>query len=88
MWRRSIELDSLEGADYHLRHGIMEEPMTLKGAGRLVLILLFGSMLAACGNTWSGMKEDTGENMEAVGERMDSTGAEMDESGEEEQKTQ
>ena len=62
--------------------------MTLEGAGRLALILLFGSMLAACGNTWSGMKEDTGENMEAVGEGMDSTGEDLDESGEEEQKTQ
>ena len=61
--------------------------MTLKGAGRLALILLFGSMLAACGNTWSGMKEDTGENMEAVGEGMDSTGEDW-KSGEEEQKTQ
>jgi predicted small secreted protein len=66
----------------------MEEPMTLEGAGRLALILLFGSMLAACGNTWSGMKEDTGENVEAVGEKMDSTGESMQQSGEEEQKTQ
>jgi hypothetical protein len=45
-------------------------------------------MLAACGNTWSGMKEDTGENMEAVGGAMSSTGDKMDESGEEEQKAQ
>ncbi|MGH6916690.1 MAG: hypothetical protein ACREJ0_03200 [Geminicoccaceae bacterium] len=52
------------------------------------MILLFGSMLAACGNTWSGMKEDTGENMEAVGEKMDSTGESVQQSGEEEQKTQ
>jgi predicted small secreted protein len=66
----------------------MEEPMTLKGAGHLALIVLFSSMLAACGNTWSGMKEDTGENMEAVGEKMDSTGEDLDSSGDEEQKTQ
>jgi predicted small secreted protein len=62
--------------------------MTLEGAGRLVLILLFGSMLAACGNTWSGMKEDTGQNMEAVGESMESGGEDLQQSGEEEQKTQ
>jgi predicted small secreted protein len=66
----------------------MEDPMTLKGAGRLALLLLFGSMLAACGNTWSGMKEDTGENMEAVGESMDSGGEDLERSGEEEQSTQ
>jgi hypothetical protein len=66
----------------------MEELMSLKVAGRLALILWFGSMLAACGNTWSGLKEDTGENMEAVGDKMGSTGESMEESGEEEQKTQ
>ena len=62
--------------------------MSLNTAGRLALIVLFGSMLAACGNTWSGMKEDTGENMEAVGEKMDSGGEDLQKSGEEEQKTQ
>ena len=62
--------------------------MSLNTAGRLALIVSFGSMLAACGNTWSGMKEDTGENMEAVGEKMDSGGEDLQQSGEEEQKTQ
>ena len=62
--------------------------MSLNTAGRFALIVLFGSMLAACGNTWSGMKEDTGENMEAVGEKMDSGGEDLQKSGEEEQKTQ
>jgi hypothetical protein len=66
----------------------MEVPMSLNIAGRLALILLFGSMLAACGNTWSGMKEDTGQNMEAVGESMESGGEDLQKSGEEEQKTQ
>jgi predicted small secreted protein len=66
----------------------MEVPMSLNIAGRLALILLFSSMLAACGNTWSGMKEDTGENMEAVGESMDSGGEDLQRSGEEEQTTQ
>ncbi len=62
--------------------------MSFKVAGRLALILVFGTVLAACGNTWSGMKEDTGENMETVGEKMDSTGELMQQSGEEEQKAQ
>lgn len=62
--------------------------MSLKSAARLVLILAFGSMLAACGNTWSGMKEDTGESMESVGDSMSSTGEEMQKSGDEEQKAQ
>jgi predicted small secreted protein len=66
----------------------MEETMSLKSAARLVLILVFGSMLVACGNTWSGMKEDTGENMESMGDSMSSTGEEMQKSGEEEQKAQ
>jgi predicted small secreted protein len=60
----------------------MEEPMTLKGVGHLALILLFGSMLAACGSTWEGMKQDTGENMEAVGSGMESTGEDIQEDSE------
>ena len=66
----------------------MEVPMSLNIAGRFALILLFGSMLAACGDTWSGMKEDTGQNMEAVGKSMESGGEDLQKSGEEEQKTQ
>jgi len=58
--------------------------MTLKGAGRLALILLFGSILAACGATWEGMKQDTGENMEAIGGGMESTGEDIQRSADEE----
>jgi predicted small secreted protein len=61
----------------------MEEAMSLKIAGRLALILLFGSMLAACSDTWSGMKEDTGENMEAVGDKVSETGEAVKEDAEE-----
>jgi predicted small secreted protein len=60
----------------------MEEPMTLNNAGHLAMILLFGSMLAACGSTWEGMKQDTGENMEAVGGGMESTGEDIQEDAE------
>ena len=51
--------------------------MNMKLAGRFALILLFGSMLAACGSTWSGMKEDTGENMEAVGDTVSEAGEDV-----------
>ena len=47
-------------------------------ASRIVLILLFGSMLAACGDTWSGMKEDTGQNMEAVGDTVSDAGDDLE----------
>ena len=57
--------------------------MTIKSAGRFALILLFGSMLAACGSTWSGMKEDTGENMEAVGDTVSEAGSAVKDEGEE-----
>jgi len=56
--------------------------MTLEGAGRLALIVFFGAMLAACGSTWEGMKQDTGENMEAVGSGMESTGEDIQEESE------
>jgi predicted small secreted protein len=36
--------------------------------------------LAACGDTWQGMKRDTGQNMEAVGESVDKTGEKVEES--------
>lgn len=56
--------------------------MTLERAGRLALILFFGSMLAACGSTWEGMKQDTGENLEAIGGGMESTGEDIQEDSE------
>jgi predicted small secreted protein len=61
----------------------MEEAMSLKLAGRFALILVFGATLAACGSTWSGMKEDTGENMEAVGDSVSEAGSAVKDEGEE-----
>jgi predicted small secreted protein len=55
----------------------VEEAMSPKYASRLVLIVLFGSLLAACGDTWSGLKQDTGENMEAVGDTVSDAGEEV-----------
>jgi predicted small secreted protein len=46
----------------------------------LSLALVFGLGLAACGDTWRGMKQDTGENMEAVGETLDRGGEKVEES--------
>jgi predicted small secreted protein len=60
----------------------MEEAMILKNAGRVALALLFGAMLAACGSTWEGMKQDTGENLEAMGGGMESTGEDIQEESE------
>lgn len=40
--------------------------------------LAFG--LAACGDTWSGMKQDTKDNVEATGEGIEKTGEKIKES--------
>ncbi len=36
----------------------------------LLALLLMSVSLAACGNTWEGLKEDTGDNVDATGEKM------------------
>jgi predicted small secreted protein len=46
----------------------------------LSLALAFGLGLAACGDTWRGMKQDTGQNMEEVGETLDKSGEKVEES--------
>lgn len=46
----------------------------------LGIALVLGLNLAACGDTWRGMKKDTGENMEAVGESVDKAGEKVEES--------
>jgi predicted small secreted protein len=41
---------------------------------RLIISLLlvsFMSVLAACGDTWSGVRQDTGENLQAAGNAID-----------------
>ena len=43
------------------------------------VVLVFGLGLAACGDTWRGLKKDTGENIEAVGEGLDRTGEKVEE---------
>lgn len=46
----------------------------------LSLALILGFGLAACGDTWRGLKKDTGDNMEAVGETVDKAGEDVQES--------
>jgi predicted small secreted protein len=44
---------------------------------RLVIslfILSFAAGLSACGDTWRGVKKDTGENMEATGDAIEDAG--------------
>lgn len=39
-----------------------------------LVIAAFAIGLAACGDTWRGVKKDTGENMEKTGGAIESTG--------------
>lgn len=41
---------------------------------RLALLASLALALAACGDTWRGVKEDTGENMRATGRAIENTG--------------
>ena len=44
---------------------------------RLILsfvLLCFATTLASCGDTWNGVKKDTGENLEATGNAMHNAG--------------
>ena len=45
-------------------------PMALQ----LLAVLLLTLTLAACGETWSGMRTDTGQAMEATGEAIEGAG--------------
>lgn len=39
-----------------------------------MLALSFAVGLAACGDTWRGAKQDTGENLEKTGQTIEKTG--------------
>jgi predicted small secreted protein len=41
--------------------------------------LALGAGLAACGDTWQGLKKDTGDNLEAVGSTMEGAGEDVKE---------
>lgn len=42
--------------------------------GSLALVLVLGLGLAACGDTWQGLKEDTAENTAATGQVIENAG--------------
>jgi predicted small secreted protein len=48
----------------------------------LGLALPLGLNLAACSDTWQGMKQDTGQNMEAVGQSIDKAGEKVKDTAE------
>jgi hypothetical protein len=52
------------------------------------LSLVLGLGLAACGDTWQGMKKDTGENLEAVGGSMERAGEDVQEDAEKKEPAQ
>lgn len=37
-------------------------------------VMLLPLLLAACGDTWRGAREDTGENLESVGKAVEKAG--------------
>lgn len=41
---------------------------------QLLALGLLTFTLAACGDTWSGVKKDTGDNLEATGEALEDAG--------------
>jgi len=49
----------------------MDMTSSIRAASLLVLTLA----LAACGDTWRGAKQDTGDNMRATGETLNQGGA-------------
>jgi predicted small secreted protein len=48
--------------------------MTKSRIATAALALTVAATLAACGDTWRGAKQDTGENMNRTGEAIDRTG--------------
>lgn len=53
------------------RHGGSHMPTRLSA---LLVAALMMAALAACGETWRGLKQDTGENLEATGEVIERAG--------------
>jgi len=41
---------------------------------QLFAVALLTLTLAACGDTWGGLKKDTGDNLEATGEAIEDAG--------------
>jgi predicted small secreted protein len=43
-----------------------------------VMTLTLAGALSACGDTWRGVKEDTGENMRATGRAIEGAGQKVE----------
>jgi predicted small secreted protein len=50
----------------------------MDGLARLLLVAVMlagaATILSACGDTWRGLKQDTGENLEKTGEAIEGAG--------------
>lgn len=45
----------------------------------LLVLIPFAVALSGCGDTWQGLKKDTGDNMEAAGEAVEDAGKKVKE---------
>ena len=45
-----------------------------RGLTLAAMLVGMAASLAACGDTWRGLKEDTGQNMEKTGEAIEKAG--------------
>lgn len=67
-------VDKPEDQNLHITFG---ERVAMISPRRLIVslfILSFATALAGCGDTWRGVKKDTGENMEKSGEAVSGAG--------------
>ena len=46
----------------------------MRGLALVAMLVGMAAALSACGDTWRGMKEDTGQNMEKTGEAIEKAG--------------
>ena len=45
-----------------------------RGLALVAMLMSMAASLVACGDTWRGLKEDTGQNMEKTGEAIEKAG--------------
>jgi hypothetical protein len=53
--------------------------MKLENMMRVLVATLLLGALAGCGDTWQGVKKDTGDNLEATGEAVEKAGEKIKE---------
>ncbi len=62
-------------------------PKTSSTLVRWLIALMAVGIVAACSDTWSGVKKDTKDNVEATGEAMQKTGEAIEDSVKDEEPT-